>query len=210
DVKLLAFKACWQLVAGEDGARCNSFTLSQALVAAMDEKAQIVNLSLAGPADPLLSALIAEGLRRGIIFVGAVAPARTSESGSTDEFPASATGVLAVDTAEGHVQRDRVLLAPGQEILTLLPGGHYEFASGSSLAAAHVTGTVALLLAQDRHLDPSGLQALLSRTSAQTATCGGVVNLINACNALASLVASARCDSEVGTALAAEDVAHLH
>ena len=52
---------------------------------------------------------------------------------------------------------DRILRAPGREILTLLPGGHYEFASGSSLAAAHVTGTVALLLAQDRHLDPGGL-----------------------------------------------------
>ena len=210
NVKLLAFKACWQLLAGTDAARCNSFTLAQALVAAMDEKAQIVNLSLAGPADPLLAALVAQGLKRGMIFVGAVAPTLPPETGATDEFPASTSGVLAVDTAEVHVRQDGILRAPGREILTLLPGGHYEFASGSSLAAAHVTGTVALLLAQDRDLDPSGLHALLTRTSARTATRGGVVNLINACNALASLVASARCDSEVGTALAAEDVARLH
>jgi subtilisin family serine protease len=210
NVKLLAFKACWQLLADKDGARCNSFTLAQALVAAMDEKAQIVNLSLAGPADPLLAALVAQGLKRGMIFVAAVAPTPASESGATDEFPAGATGVLAVDTAEVHERQDGILRAPGREILTLLPGGHYEFASGSSLAAAHVTGTVALLLAQDRHLDPGALHSLLSRTSARTATRGGVVNLINACNALASLVASARCDSEVGTALAAEDVSQLH
>ena len=210
NVKLLAFKACWQLVADLDGARCNSFTLAQALVAAMDEKAQIVNLSLAGPADPLLAALVAQGLKRGMIFVGAVAPTAVSESGSTDEFPTSAEGVLAVDTADVHAQRDRILRAPGREILTLLPGGHYEFASGSSLAAAHVTGTVALLLAQDRHLDPGGLHALLSSTSARTATRGGIVNLINACNAMASIVARVRCDSEAGTALAAGDVAQLH
>lgn len=210
EVKLLVFKACWQLVVGEDGARCNSFTLAQALVAAMDEKAQIVNLSLAGPADPLLAALVAQGLRRGIIFVGAVAPALASESGSTDEFPSSATGVLAVDTAEGHVQRDRILLAPGREILTLLPGGHYEFASGSSLAAAHVTGTVALLLAQNRHLDARGLHALLSRTSARTATLGGVVESINACNALASIIGRATCSSTERIPLLVEGAAQLH
>ena len=73
------------------------------------------------------------------------------------------------------------LLAPGREILTLLPGGRYDFASGSSLAAAHVTGTIALLLAQNPHLDPDAIYALLDRTSTRT----GIVQSINACTALA-------------------------
>ena len=158
-VALLVFKACWQLAPGQDGAHCNSLTLAQALVAAMDAGAHIVNLSLAGPPDPLLAALIGQGMRRGMIFVGAVAPA------ATQSFPSSAAGVLAVDIAETPVRNERDLLAPGREILTLLPGGHYDFASGSSLAAAHVTGTIALLLAHDRHLNHTRLYALLSHTS---------------------------------------------
>src|SRR3984957_13663160 len=69
--RLLLFKACWQARVDADAARCNSFTLARALVAALDAHAQIVNLSLAGPADLLLSDLIREGLRHGVLFVGA-------------------------------------------------------------------------------------------------------------------------------------------
>ena len=195
EVELLVFKACWQLAAGEDGARCDSFTLAQALVAAIDEKAQIVNLSLAGPADPLLAALIAHGLSRGMIFVGAIAPTAMPLSGKIEGFPAGTVGVLAVDAVESHAQRDRTLLAPGREILTLLPGGHYEFASGSSLAVAHVTGAVALLLARDRRLDAKGVESLLSRTSASNATETWHSESINACNALASILRHATCAS---------------
>ena len=73
--RLAVFKACWQLGEDADAARCNSFTLAQALTAALDARVQIVNLSLSGPTDPLLRELIGEGLRRGMVFVGA-APER--------------------------------------------------------------------------------------------------------------------------------------
>lgn len=192
-VALLAFKACWQLTANEDGARCNSFTLAQALVAAMDAGAQVVNLSLAGPPDPLLSALIVQGVRRGIVFVGAVSPA------SADGFPSNAAGVLAVAAAEAPANGHHELLAPGREILTLLPGARYDFASGSSLAAAHVTGTVALLLAQNRHLNPARLYELLSRTSNTHAQ---KVASINACAALGSIMAHVHCESPPAPTLA--------
>jgi len=190
-VKLLSLKACWQIAADRDAARCNSFTLARALVAALEDRAQVVNLSLAGPADPLLAALVEQGERRGIIFVGAVpqGPARNSPS-----FPAGVAGVLAVDTAEGHAPTDGPLLAPGREILTLTPQGHYDFASGSSLATAHVTGTVALLLAGRRHLDRASIYALLSRTSTRSVGTDGVVESINACAALASVLGQGGCD----------------
>ena len=38
-----------------------------------------------------------------------------------------------------------MLSAPGSDILTTQPGGGYDFTSGSSMAAAHVSGIVALL-----------------------------------------------------------------
>src|SRR5436190_7741904 len=57
DVKLMALKACWQPNATSSG-RCNSFTLAQAIADAIAQKAQVINLSLVGPSDPLLEALV--------------------------------------------------------------------------------------------------------------------------------------------------------
>jgi subtilisin family serine protease len=80
------------------------------------------------------------------------------------------------------------LHAPGREILTLLPKGHYDFASGSSLAVAHVTGTVALMLAHHPGLDSARIFDLLDRTSAPLiATDSSASRSINACAALASI-----------------------
>jgi len=183
-VRLIALKACWQLEAGADGARCNSFTVAKALVAAMDEGAQVVNLSLAGPADPLLSALVETGIKRGIVYVGSVSP---SPLPGLSGFPGGTAGMLVVDSSEAHTALEHALRAPGNEILTLTPGGHFDFASGSSLATAHVTGTVALLLAQDAKLKPEALMGVLSRTSTQDS--------INACAAVATLKNQTGCAS---------------
>jgi len=39
-------------------------------------------------------------------------------------------GVIEVASAETHSAFANALYAPGREILTLLPGGHYDFATG--------------------------------------------------------------------------------
>jgi hypothetical protein len=178
-VELVALKACWQLGAGE-AARCNSLTLAQALVAAMDERVSIVNLSLSGPSDPLLNLLVAAGSARGIIFVGA-APSDADPSG----FPASAPHMITVDSSENGRARDGVLQAPGRDVVTLVPGGRYDFLSGASLATAHVTGAIALLLGKSPKLDSAAVYRLLSRSSGTS---------INACAAMAELTNAQRCN----------------
>ncbi len=183
-VKLIALKACWQTDDGAAPAHCNSFTLAKALVAAMDEGAQVVNLSLAGPADPLLSALVERGMQRGIAFVGSVSP---SPLPTLSGFPAGTRGILAVGASEAQTAEVGTLLAPGNEILTLTPEGHYDFASGSSLATAHVTGTVALLLARNPHLRPEDLYAVLRRTSTRLTAQNRPTESINACAAVATI-----------------------
>jgi hypothetical protein len=184
-VKLIALKACWQLEEGTDNARCNSFTLAKAISAAIDLKSQVVNLSLGGPSDRLLSELVETGIQRGIVFVGAA-------SGAGSGFPQDVPGVLAVSASESGVStQPRLLHAPGREILTLLPKDHYDFASGSSLAVAHVTGTVALMLAHHPGLDSARIFDLLDRTSSPLlATGSSGSRSINACAALASIDAS--------------------
>jgi subtilisin family serine protease len=180
--RLIVLKACWPLRQDAAEAACNSFTLAQALQAAITARADIVNLSLAGPPDPLLARLIRYGMQRGIIYVGAVAPV---QSGG-DRFPVDIPGVLGVQSAEDAAGSSQHLLAPGHGILTLVPGGHYDFASGSSLATAEVTGIVALLLADGRRLPEARVQQILSRSSRQLTTPAGVLTSVDACAAVAA------------------------
>lgn len=184
--QLIALKACWPLKTQDDGrSRCNSFTLAQGLVAAINAGAQIINLSLGGPPDPLLTRLVSESVKRGIVVVGAVPP-----NGDMRGFPVGIPGVIAVDSADRKPVASQVLQAPGREILTLRPGGHYDFSSGSSLATAHVSGAVALLLATEPRLDPPTIQSLLNENSSASKT---YPRVINACKALAALRGSGAC-----------------
>ncbi len=185
-VRILALKACWQVQPLADGAQCNSFTLAQALTIAIDSGARVINLSLGGPADPLLRQLVEYAYKRGVVVVGAVPP-----DGRTDGFPVGVPGVIAVDTAERPVAGAAVLRAPGREVLTLTPGGHYDFVSGSSLAAAHVSGAVALLLALEPRLDATAVQNLLLRTGNGS---------INVCAAVAALRPASACGAVAQTA----------
>ena len=182
-------KACWQTGAEADAAHCNSFTLARALVAALDAHAQIINMSLAGPEDPLLRDY-AKGLHRGVLFVGAAAFG--ADHGT--EGLMHRAGVIEVASAGTHAEYSDVLHAPGQEILTLLPGGHYDFVTGDSIATAQVTGIVALML--ERHPDLSASMAfrLLQQTSAPADFIAVGALQVNACAALAGLVGRGSCD----------------
>jgi hypothetical protein len=182
---LLVFKACWQARLDADAAHCNSFTLARALVAAFDAHAQIVNLSLAGPADPLLSDLIREGVHRGVLFVGA-APSEMSQEGLLHQ-----PGVIEVASAGSPSNLDSALYAPGREILTLLPGGHYDFASGDSVATAEVSGVLALLLAKKADLTAADAYRLLHNSTPHP---GGEGTGVDACAAVTSLVGKGSCN----------------
>jgi hypothetical protein len=187
DVKLLAYKACWQ-PSPSVGGRCNSFTLAQALADALLAHAQIINLSLVGPSDPLLEALVGKAIDAGVVVVGAV---------SDDPrfgFPAKLPRVLPVAEAETSTDEgSNVLRAPARDIVTLVPNGHYDFASGSSLATAQVTGVVALLLARNQKLSVERLRTLLEQSTVRHDTTRGPFLSVNACAALAQLVPGAVC-----------------
>ncbi|HVH36955.1 MAG TPA: S8 family serine peptidase [Tahibacter sp.] len=187
--QLLAYRACWPATPQAASARCNTFTLALALGAALASDARIINLSLGGPADPLLQQLVDQAQSRGIVVVGAVPPDRRM-----DGFPVGIPGVIAVAAAEDTDAAAQTLRAPGRDVLTLEPGGHFDYASGSSLATAHVTGALALLLALDRHGRAAELAALLQRSQQEAG------RSIDVCRAIAALRRDpATCAAQAGT-----------
>jgi len=177
--RLLAYRACWELAGAGGAARCSSFTLARALGAAIAAGADVINLSLAGPPDPLLARLTEYAIGRGIVVVGALPPA-----GARPGFPGDVAGVLAVRSSDDGPPSGPGLAAPGRDILTLAPGGRYDYATGSSLAAAQVSGTVALLRALSPGLSPAQAREDLAAPAA----------VASACLAVRRLRAQARCD----------------
>jgi len=163
DVKLMALKACWHEAKGS-GSRCDSFSLTKALVKTLELDPDIVNLSLAGPADPLIARLVRKASEQGMIIVSAVDQA----VGIKNSFPANMVEVIAV-TAPPIGQSDPAsglsFLAPGIDILTTAPGSGYAFESGSSMATAHVSGVAALMREKDPALSSEGARRLLSHTA---------------------------------------------
>jgi subtilisin family serine protease len=193
EARLLLFKACWQLHVEADAASCNSFTLARALVAAMDAQVQVVNLSLVGPDDPLLRGLIQAGMRRGIVFVGAASDTADGQRGLS-QLP----GIIEVASTERRSPSDAAVYAPGNDILTLMPGGHYDFASGDSIATAEVTGVVALLLAENHNLTASATSKLLRDTSTRAKAPADGTGHVDACAAVVALLGRGTCAQDGG------------
>lgn len=177
NARLLALRACWQQ--SSQSTVCTSLGLAMALHFAITHGAEVINLSLSGPSDRLLDRLLDVALARSISVVAAVDRSRRDGG-----FPASHAGVLAVsDESEGPALPG-VLVAPGRDVPTTLPGDRWNLVSGSSYAAAHVAGLFALMR------EPSPARAGLPSTAGVVSLPGGG---IDACATLARVAGGGAC-----------------
>lgn len=140
DSRLLGLRACWQQRGAGAPTVCDGLSLAKALYFAVEQRPDVINLSLSGPDDRLLRTIVEAGLARGSVVVAAY-DSRKPDGG----FPASVPGVIAVSDhafagASGHVY-----IAPGRDIPTTQPGGRWFLVNGSSFSAAHVSGLAALV-----------------------------------------------------------------
>jgi subtilisin family serine protease len=167
--ELYALKACWQQPPAGREAVCNSYTLAKAMDFAITKGSQVINFSLGGPPDALLGRLIGVALSKGIVVVAA-------NGGPSRDFPASVQGVIGIigsDDLKGGAaapaaaasSQGPALAAPAVDVLTTVPKGSYDFFSGSSLAAAEVSGIAALLLQKDPKLTPARVAEVIRKTA---------------------------------------------
>jgi subtilisin family serine protease len=147
-----------------------SFAIYKSLQWAADNGARVVNMSFAGPEDPTMHRLLAAASAKSIVLVAAAGNAGAQ---SAPLYPAADPAVIAVTATDvdDHLfkmsNRGRyiTLAAPGVDILALAPNDAYGITTGTSVAAAHVSGIVALLLQHDPALTPADIRGILAGTA---------------------------------------------
>ena len=193
DAKLIALKACWPHQTDSIEAVCNSFTLALAVNTAIKTGAKILNMSLTGPQDAFLELLLNKAIEKGIIVIAA----DTGLDNKDENFPASLKKKISVQSLRqpDQIPQLHTITAPGEKILTTLPHGTYDFISGSSIAAAEVSGIVALLLELKPDLTFAEARSILQK-SESPATIDSFSG-INANTAITALCETTTCPQEV-------------
>lgn len=155
EAKLLAISAFSSNPANPNEHRSNTGQIARAMEIAIREKVDILNLSFTGKPDPLIEKLVNAALQQGIVVV---ASAGNGGPNAQPAYPAAIPGVIAVTAVDKGEQVFRQanrgdyidLAAPGVGILTTAPRGSFHVSSGTSLATAHATGIIALLMSLNR------------------------------------------------------------
>ncbi len=162
DAVLNIYAAC-ESSQGEK-ARCNSFNILQALEQAIKDEVHILNLSIAGPYDELIEAVINVAHKQGIVVIAAINGQARSKS-----FPATMDVVVGVeaipeDTAVEKTMSEKTASEQPNnpmryqdlfgdwlsrsEKLSTLSGGGYRFFTGSSISTASISGVAVLVRQQ--------------------------------------------------------------
>jgi len=166
---LLSVRA-FPAVEGAGATEATSLALLRGLDWSLAEHADVINMSLAGPADPLVDAAVEEAMAAGVIVVAA---AGNGGPDAPPAYPAAVKGVVAVTATDdkdqlfkGANRGDYIsLAAPGVDIISAAPGGGVALATGTSQAAAQVSGVLAILRALRPGLTPAAALELLGRTA---------------------------------------------
>jgi subtilase family protein len=182
-------------------AKGTSFAIYKGLQWAADNGARVVNMSFAGPADPTLHRMLAAAYEKNLVLIAAAGNAGPT---SPPLYPAADPNVIAVtatDSSDGlFTMANRgsyiAIAAPGVDILALAPDEALQLTTGTSVATAHVSGLVALLLECKPALKPADIRAMLGSTAKPLGFGASLVNAYRAVTAINAEAADKDADAQ--------------
>jgi subtilisin family serine protease len=129
--------------------------------------ARIINMSFAGPKDPSVERALKAAYDKGIVLIAAAGNAGPK---SPPLYPGADPYVIAVTATDADdklftgANRGKYISvsAPGVDILVPAPESEYQMTTGTSVAAAEVSGIVALLLERNPKLTPADIRRILT------------------------------------------------
>ncbi len=205
NVKMMPLKIC--IATGQPAPRNSSCSLSyvaEAIRTGLQNGAKVFNMSLGGESvcTPQLQSIIDTATVQGAVIVTAAGNSNSDANGFT---PANCQNVITVgasDTSDArsiwNLSTNQAsnygsvveIAAPGSGIVSTVPGG-YDQKNGTSMAAPHVAGAVALLFAVNPSLSPQQVFECITQNADSISTdrlIGGkrlnVSKVISACKDL--------------------------
>jgi hypothetical protein len=137
---------------------------------AVAQGARVINMSFAGPQDPMLGRVLAAAHQKNVVLVAAAGNAGPK---SPPLWPAADAHVIAVTATDyddrlypnanrgSHV----AIAAPGVDVLVAIPGGAYKMETGTSFSAGFVSGVAALILQRKPRLTPDAVKKVIMSTA---------------------------------------------
>jgi hypothetical protein len=153
-----------------DTAEGTTFAITKGIDWAVAKGARIINMSFTGPADPQIERRIAAARKAGVVMIAAAGNAGPK---SQPLYPAAYPTVIAVTATDADDQlfaganqgKHIAVAAPGVDLLLAAPDGAYQVKTGTSFAAAEVSGVVALMLERNPDLGQDGVRQILTSTA---------------------------------------------
>ncbi len=178
-----------------NSAQGTTFNILKGLDWAADQGARVVNMSFAGPSDPRLHDALLKAYKRGMVLIAAAGNAGPN---SPPLFPGADPSVIAVTATDSRdalfpgANRGNYIAvaAPGVDVFAPAPDSTYQLTTGTSVAAAEVSGVAALLIERNPALTPAAVRKILMDTATRLGPKGrdrdfgaGLVNALDAVTA---------------------------
>ncbi|PID45978.1 MAG: peptidase S8 and S53 subtilisin kexin sedolisin [Proteobacteria bacterium] len=164
EAKLLSVSAFSSVPGKPKVLRGKSTDIVRAIAYCIRRNVDIINLSFTGSRDKLVEQIIRAAIRKNITVVAA--GGNRGRIGST-VYPAVIEGVIGVTAVDRAQRRFKYadqgrfidIAAPGVSVLTTAPNGKYQVSTGTSIAAAHISGVMALLKSYRKDYSPNQLNS---------------------------------------------------
>jgi Subtilase family len=137
---------------------------------AVRKGARVINMSFAGPYDPMLALAMKNAHAKGVVLIAASGNLGPK---SPPLYPAADPNVIAVTAVDENDQLFTqavrgphvAVAAPGVDVMVPAPDETYQLTTGTSVAAAHVSGVAALLIERHPNVDATTILEVLTSTA---------------------------------------------